>query len=86
MLWLKNEGRFGRLLQDLPAVGTVFLEAPLAVDCEWPAGAASHSHSSIVELQTCRMAHTKAAGSQVICRSVHFPGELAAACAVCTPR
>lgn len=51
------------------------------------AAAASQSHSSsIVELQTCRTAHAKAAHSQVIFRSVHFPSELAAAPAVCMLR
>lgn len=40
MVRLKNEGRFGRLLQGLPAAGSMFLEAPLAVDCKGPVGAA----------------------------------------------
>lgn len=39
-----------------------------------------------MRLQTCRTAHAKAAHSQVISRSVHFPVELAAAPAVCMLR
>lgn len=47
---------------------------------------AKKSRSSSIKLQTCRRAHAKAAQSQVIFRSVHFPAELAAACAVCMLR
>lgn len=77
-------GRCGRLLQAPrpPALlqGVFPAAAPQA------AATASKSRSSSEELQTCRRAHAKAAQSQVIFWSVHFPAELAAARAACMLR
>lgn len=64
LVLLKNEGRFVRLLQGLPAAGSKFSEAPLAVDCEWPAGAAVGCCCLPKPQQHCRAADVQNSSRQ----------------------
>lgn len=53
-----------RTLQGLPAAGSMFSEAPLAVDCEWPAGAAVGCCCFPKPQQHCRAADVQNSSRQ----------------------